>query len=160
MVPLGCINRGVAEGEGGGCPSLVRPLLEYCGQALGPLHNWDVGLLEQVQRRATEMIRGLEHLSCEDRLRELGLFSLEKAPGRCYCGLAALDRSLQAAGGQFFSRPDSDRTRRNGFKLKKGKIRLDLRKKFFIQREMRPWHSCPELWVPHHQWCSRPWMGP
>ncbi|PKU47570.1 rna-directed dna polymerase from mobile element jockey- hypothetical protein [Limosa lapponica baueri] len=56
----------------------VRPHLEYCIQLWSLQHREVMDLLELVHKRAMKMIRGLEHLSYEDRLRELGLFSLEK----------------------------------------------------------------------------------
>jgi len=79
---LGCINRRVASRSREGilplCIAMVRVHVEFCVQLWSPQHRTDMDLLGQVQRRAKKLIRGLEHLSYEDRKRELGLFSLKK----------------------------------------------------------------------------------
>ena len=110
---------GNQQDKGGDCTfTLARLHLKYCVCAWGPPHRKDVELLDRVQWRHTKMTRGLEHLSYEDRQRELALFSLEKRrfQGDLIAAFQYLKRDYKQEGNQLFKLVGSNKTSGNGFK--------------------------------------------
>ena len=129
--------------------TLVRPHLEYCVQFWSPHYRKDVGALERVQRRFTRMLPGMEGRSYEERLRDLGLFSLERRRLRgdlieTYKMIRGLDR---VDSDSLFPRMEKASTRGHGFKLRGGSYRTDVRGRFFTQRVVRDWNALPDAVV-------------
>ena len=126
--------------------ALVRPHLEFCTAAWSPHYQKDKALIEKVQHRFTRMIHECKEKPYEDRLSQLGLWSLEERRNRAdlievfkmHQGLSKLSF------GTFFEMTHSDRIRGHSLKLVKHRSRTDLRQHFFSERVVNWWNRLDE----------------
>ena len=62
--------------------TIVRPHVEYCASIWSPFYKKDKDTIERVQHRLTHLFKELRRLPYNDRLSELGLWSLEERRNR------------------------------------------------------------------------------
>ena len=125
--------------------ALVRPHLEYATQVWAPMYKKDSVTLENMQRRATRMVNSLKGLPYEERLKKIGLPSLEYRRLRAdvievYKIMNQIDR---VSINKFFTIADETTTRRNSLKLYKKRSRLNVRANVFSNRVVNAWNALP-----------------
>jgi len=100
----------------------------------------DMDILERVQQRATQMMKGPEHPSYEERLRDLGLFSQEK---RRLGGILSLYNKHVKGESEALPSGAQQQDRRQWTHTETQEVHLNTRKHFFTVRATEHWHRLP-----------------
>ena len=126
--------------------TIVRPLLEYGNQIWGPFNMADKKLLERVQRRATKLIPEIRHLPYQNRLRLLGLPSLQyrRRRGDMITMFGIMHGRVGIRREDFFGEPRAAQTRGHQLKVAKPQSISRMRINHFSTRVINDWNSLPE----------------
>ena len=125
--------------------SLVRPLLEYANPVWNPYKIKHIDMLENVQRRATKIMHGMEELSYPERLRKIGLPSLtyRRHRGDMIEVYKILSNRYDPDVSDIFTLRDTDITRGHNCKIYKEQSRLEIRRNSFKNRVVELWNCLP-----------------
>ena len=120
----------------------VRPHLEYCVQVWSPYKKKHIKLIERVQRRATKLVPELKNLEYTERLKRLGLTTLEerRVRGDMIQTYKFISRKEDIDPSVFFQMA-AQRPGRNSKAIFRKRTRLNIRKKFYSQRSGPVWNK-------------------
>ena len=125
----------------------VRPHLEYCQQACSPYMAKDINLIEGVQHRATKLVKSIEDLSYEERLKHLKLYSLEdrRLRGDLILMYRIMNGDVNIDSSKLFTVKAPNMARGHAMKVHLKKIsNSDIRHNFFTERVIVPWNTLPQ----------------
>ena len=124
----------------------VRPHLEYCQQVWAPYLQKDIDILEGVQRRATKLVKCLEGLSYEERLKRTKLYSLEqrRIRGDMILTYRILSGDIKVKPRDIFSLDCYTRTRGHDMRIASKLSNSQVRQSFFSQRVATVWNKLPQ----------------
>ena len=129
---------------------ILRPHLEFSSSVWSPWNKTDIDLLENVQKKAVRMVSGLRESTYEDRLKEIGLWTLEKR--RLMFDMIQVYKVLNNVGnielsvlkiGDNSSERINTRSQSDSLNLVKKRSSLDIRKHFFTERVVEHWNRLP-----------------
>ena len=122
--------------------TLVRPHVEYCTAAWSPYYQKDKDLIEKIQHRFTKMIPNISHLSYEERIEILHLWTLEERRNRAdLIQVFKMYSGASAPGfGDFFEVDSRGRTRGHSLKLVKHRSSTLVQQMFFSERVVNNWN--------------------
>ena len=123
----------------------MRPHLEYAATIWNPYKKGYFDDLEKVQRKATELLQNISHLSYPERLAALNLPTLEyrRIRGDMIETFKILNNIYDSRVTNFLSNSNFSTTRGHNFKLFVQHANFNIRKWFFSIRIVDIWNRLP-----------------